>query len=199
MRNAKGQFTKGFNWWKGKVGTVKFREMRRRVQTGKRPSIETRKKMSQSAKLHIHTAEHNQKVGESKIGKNNPMFGKSPSVETRKKMSLAQRMRVRRGQHHLWRGGISSTNKKARENIEVKLWKIAVLTRDKYTCQKYGTIGGKLRIHHIKNFAQFPELRTSIKNGITLSDRAHREFHRKYGIKNNTEAQLKEFLHTNVV
>jgi len=33
-----------------------------------------------------------------------------------------------------------------------------------------------------------------IDNGITLSEKAHREFHKKYGIKNNTNEQLEEFL-----
>jgi hypothetical protein len=44
------------------------------------------------------------------------------------------------------------------------------------------------------NFAEFPELRTSIENGITLSEKAHKEFHKKYGFRNNTKEQLQEFL-----
>ena len=81
----------------------------------------------------------------------------------------------------------------------MKLWKKSVFERDDYTCQKYGTKSGngkavKLAAHHIKNFAQYIELRTSIENGITLSEKAHKEFHRKYGIKNNTREQLLEFL-----
>ena len=31
-------------------------------------------------------------------------------------------------------------------------------------------------------------------NGITLNDKAHKEFHKKYGNKNNTKEQLEEFL-----
>ena len=34
----------------------------------------------------------------------------------------------------------------------------------------------------------------NIDNGITLSEKAHKEFHRKYGKQNNTLSQLKEFL-----
>jgi 5-methylcytosine-specific restriction endonuclease McrA len=93
-----------------------------------------------------------------------------------------------------WKGGITPQNHIIRNNIEIKLWRKACMERDNYTCQKYGTRGGELRIHHINNFAEFPELRTSIENGITLSKKAHDEFHKKYGFKNNTKEQLLEFL-----
>jgi len=33
-----------------------------------------------------------------------------------------------------------------------------------------------------------------MKKGITLSWEKHKEFHKKYGRKNNNEEQLKEFL-----
>src|SRR3990167_7312984 len=56
--------------------------------------------------------------------------------------------------------------------------------------------GGKLIVHHIHNFAYYPELRTSIENGITLTAETHRVFHKKYGYKNNTKEQLDEFLKT---
>jgi len=36
--------------------------------------------------------------------------------------------------------------------------------------------------------------RTSIDNGITLSKEVHKEFHKRYGIKNNTREQLEEFI-----
>ena len=93
-----------------------------------------------------------------------------------------------------WKGGITPENRKFRTNIEFRLWRESVFARDNWTCQKYGIKGGKLNPHHIKNFAQYPELRFAIDNGITLSVKAHREFHKKYGYKNNTKEQLEEFL-----
>jgi len=96
--------------------------------------------------------------------------------------------------HYNWKGGISKENNKARQNLEIRLWKRAVLERDNFTCQKYGIKGGKLNVHHINNFSEFPELRTSIDNGITLSDKAHRRFHKIYGKRNNTKEQIIEFL-----
>lgn len=93
-----------------------------------------------------------------------------------------------------WKGGITPENLKIRTSLEYKLWRKSVFERDNFTCQKTRIKGGKLHPHHINNFADFPELRTSIENGITLSEKVHREFHQLYGKKNNTKEQLLEFL-----
>lgn len=93
-----------------------------------------------------------------------------------------------------WKGGITPKYIKIRQSTEMRLWRKAVFVRDNFTCQKYGIKGGKLIAHHINNFADFPELRFAIDNGITLSEEAHKEFHKIYGRKNNTKEQIKEFL-----
>jgi len=51
-----------------------------------------------------------------------------------------------------------------------------------------------LAYHHVTLEADFPELRFVVDNGITLSAKAHKEFHKKYGKIKNTKEQLKEFL-----
>jgi len=35
-----------------------------------------------------------------------------------------------------------------------------------------------MEVHHILNFSEHPELRFAIDNGITLSQKSHREFHK---------------------
>jgi len=112
------------------------------------------------------------------------------SEEHKKKISLA----LKGEKNYLWKGGISIENDKLRHTFEMGLWKRAVLERDNFTCQKYNIRGGRLIVHHIRNFAEVVELRTSIENGIILSEKAHKEFHKKYGKKNNTREQLNEFL-----
>lgn len=92
-----------------------------------------------------------------------------------------------------WKGGITSEQKRIRQTVEMKLWRQSVFERDDWTCQKYGKRGGKLCAHHIRNFSDYPELRTSIENGITLSSEAHKEFHGRYGNRTN-EHQMMEFL-----
>lgn len=92
-----------------------------------------------------------------------------------------------------WKGGVSKTNNSIRKKAEYKEWREEVFKRDDYTCQKYKIKGGILHPHHIKNFAEYTRLRFVISNGITLSEKAHKEFHDKYGRKNNTKKQIEEF------
>ena len=108
----------------------------------------------------------------------------------RKKQS--QRNKGKKGSG--WRGGITPKNILIRSGIEYRLWRESVFARDNWTCQRYHIKGGRLHPHHIKNFSQYPELRFAIDNGITLSEKAHKEFHKEYGIRNNTKEQLEEFL-----
>ena len=101
-----------------------------------------------------------------------------------------------------WKGGITPENSKIRNSIEARIWRGAVFARDGWTCQKCGIKSGQgkavyLTPHHIKNFAQYPELRFAIDNGITLCRECHKNFHRKYGVKNNDKQQIEEFLRDN--
>jgi len=136
------------------------------------------------------------------LGKPSNMKGKKfpfkerPKAKGRKVWNKGVKMpQITGAKCHLWKGGITPENIKIRHSLEMKLWRKSVFERDNFTCQKYNTkVSGSLRAHHINNFADFPELRTSIENGITLSEKAHIEFHKKYGFKNNSREQLQEFL-----
>ena len=93
-----------------------------------------------------------------------------------------------------WKGGLTDEKHKIRESIEYRLWRHAVFARDNWICQKCLKQNKYLRAHHINNFAQYLELRTCISNGITFCKEDHNEFHRRFGIKNNTKEQVEEFL-----
>ena len=149
-------------------------------------------KMSKVHKGKKHTEVAKRKM--SKIAKRNGVgkWLKGTKWSVKRRIKFSKSCKGEKGNN--WKGGISPKNKKIRSGIEFRLWREAVFARDNWTCQKYGIKGGKLHPHHIKNFAQFPELRFAIDNGITFSKKAHDEFHKIYGKKNNTKEQIKEFV-----
>jgi len=107
-------------------------------------------------------------------------------------------LNLRGKNHHSYKDGGIARNSRHTEmgRIEYKLWRKSCMERDSFTCQKSGLLGGRLEVHHINNYADFPELRFAIDNGITLSKESHKEFHKLYGKSNNTKLQLLAFLGT---
>lgn len=66
--------------------------------------------------------------------------------------------------------------------------------RDNYTCQVCGdNSGGNLNAHHLNGYANNPGERTLLKNGITLCEKHHKDFHHQYGYGNNIIEQFIEF------
>lgn len=129
---------------------------------GQKHSEESRRKMSEKAKLRAptflgrrHSKESLEKMREAKL--KNPTrywLGKKRDPELIKKMTekriekltgrkrpLAERIamskRAPRGKsHHWWKGGVSDENELDRRTLEYKFWREKVFTRDKWTCQK---------------------------------------------------------------
>ena len=124
--------------------------------------------------------------------------GQTPWNQGKKSPWLSERNKInnpckRGNEHHSWKGGITSKNRLARNSVEYSLWRKSCFERDNFTCQFSGQSGGDIQVHHINNFADFPELRTTISNGITMTKKIHKLFHKNYGVKNNTPEQLEEF------
>lgn len=59
---------------------------------------------------------------------------------------------------------------------EGRKWRSSVLERDGYECQKCGSTEN-LHAHHIKSKSEFPELKLSLENGVTLCSKCHSEEH----------------------
>jgi len=101
--------------------------------------------------------------------------------------------------NHNWKGGVSSENEKIRGSLEYKLWQDSVKNRDGNSCQRCGENRvSRIMAHHILNFSKHPKLRLAIDNGITFCRKCHKEFHMKYGFKNNTKEQMLEFIGQNL-
>ena len=128
-----------------------------------------------------------------------PMLGKKHSEETRIRMSQSwdysksitperndQLSLSRMGElNPNWKGGpkipkdIKNAMRKRREYLN---WRESIFVRDNYTCQNCYTRSKKhnqvtLEAHHINSFTDFPELRYSVDNGITLCRPCHLEVH----------------------
>jgi rhodanese-related sulfurtransferase len=74
-------------------------------------------------------------------------------------------------------------------------WRKSVYERDDFTCQCCNDDkGGNLVAHHLDGYHWCEEKRTDIDNGVTLCDTCHKDFHNKYGVKNNTKDQYVEWL-----
>ena len=100
-----------------------------------------------------------------------------------------------REQNGNWKGGITPENQKIRASMEYGMWRSGVWAIDSFACRHCGEDrGGNLVAHHILNFAEWPELRLALDNGITLCEKCHIAFHKKYGVRHNTREQLEEFL-----
>jgi hypothetical protein len=78
-------------------------------------------------------------------------------------------------------------------------WRREVFSRDKYTCQCCGKIGGNIVAHHLDGYNWCVEKRTDITNGVTLCEYCHDieydgSFHNVYGCGNNTHEQYNEWI-----
>lgn len=69
-----------------------------------------------------------------------------------------------------------------RNTPEYISWRKSVFERDGYTCRKCGA-KGFLNAHHIKQWADNPESRFEVENGLTLCEKCHKSFHRKVVFK----------------
>lgn len=62
-----------------------------------------------------------------------------------------------------------------RKSREYRLWRVAVIRRDK-RCRVCGSIK-KRQAHHVKDASNHPEHRFDVDNGVTLCYGCHKAFH----------------------
>lgn len=73
-------------------------------------------------------------------------------------------------------------------------WRKEVFNRDNYTCLICNQYGGTLNAHHLDGWGWCKERRFDITNGVTLCVSCHKNYHKIYGVLNNTEEQFEEYI-----
>lgn len=97
--------------------------------------------------------------------------------------------------HHSWKSWLTDAirERRARKNKEYKQWRLDVYKKDNYTCQICKNKSKDLHAHHLESFCSNVNLRYEKSNGVTLCKKCHIDFHREYGISNNTKLQFEEY------
>ena len=128
-----------------------------------------------------HTDDAKQKMSLARKGKPSKRLGVPHTIETRKKISVVTRERTPRGEEcHSYKDGKLSERRDQRFSMQYKRWRFDVFSRDNFTCQRCGDArGGNLHAHHLKPFADYPELRFDVSNGVTLCEACHKLEHGK--------------------
>lgn len=76
-------------------------------------------------------------------------------------------------------------------------WIKTVYARDSYCCQVCGS-SRNLNAHHLDGYADHPAVRVDPSNGVTLCQKHHFLFHKKWGRKHNTRSQYNQFYQEHV-
>jgi hypothetical protein len=205
------------NCLKNLVGNFRFPKGHIPWNKGKHHSEETKRKLSLAGLGHHHSEETKNKIRKTikekgiNAGKNNHFWkdGRSSDKEYIKKCGrewflknfvpvppdIARKHRIDSHKGKFWgkdtpnwKGGTTKVNFIIRYSSYMKEWKMSVLKRDNYTCQKCGKKSGDLNIHHIislsslirkykiKNCQESLKYKEvyDINNGITLCKDCHR-------------------------
>jgi len=146
-----------------------------KAQKGKHYSPKTEFKKGSSGFNRKHSEESKKKMSKSHTGKKSP-WSKPPAGWNRGKSNYW----CKGEKHWNWKNGISTRDNKIRCSLEYTIWRNEVYKRDGWTCRLCGKRlkKGNIVAHHLKLFSDFPELRFSITNGITLCRSCHTKIHK---------------------
>lgn len=149
---------------------------------GFKHSEETKEKLRLSQKGRILTQQQKDKISRS-------LKGQKFTMQRKENLSLSKKNKPgRKGSlNNNWKGGITELSKQIKKTFEYRQWRSDVFTRDNFTCQDCGQVGGQLEAHHIEAFSAIIEkyqIKTveqallcaelwNINNGSTICKKCH--------------------------
>lgn len=99
--------------------------------------------------------------------------------------------------NHNYNPNLTDEDRKNRRLIKgYDQWVKDVYKKNNYTCQKCGCNSNRknrLNAHHIDGYAENPNIRLDLNNGITFCQKCHMGFHYIYGKKNVNRKQLDNY------
>ncbi len=111
-----------------------------------------------------------------KKGQVSPNKGKKMSEETKLKISIAKKGKNMGRDNHNWivDRSLVKVGDRCLHDPLTKKWRQEVKIRDGFTCRiADNNCGGRLEVHHILSWRDYPELRYQPNNGITLCHAHH--------------------------
>ncbi len=118
----------------------------------------------------------------------------NPSVISKPKRGKDKKPRKKGTEHGNWIHGKGKS--RPYDSARLSAWKEAVLKKNNYQCFVTGE-KKNLVAHHLNSWDWYEKGRYEAENGVTLTEKIHKEFHKNYGQGNNTVAQFEEFLQKN--
>jgi len=95
--------------------------------------------------------------------------------------------------HHNWNPELTEKDRiQGRHDQKNVNFRTEVYNRDRHRCVICGATR-HLNAHHLDGYNWCKEKRYDPNNGVTLCVDCHQQFHRQYGLGNNTKEQFKEF------
>jgi hypothetical protein len=105
------------------------------------------------------------------LSKDNPSYNKKSALK--RSNTIKERGSLNGNRNPNWKGGSTPLALKIRRLPKYIQWRNLIFERDNYTCQICNQRGGSLEAHHIKKFANHPDLWFNIDNGIILCKSCH--------------------------
>lgn len=137
-------------------------------------SVKHRQNISVANSGKQRTVTQKQHMSAAKLGTNNPMYGKQWNQNQR--IAIIASMLGTRN----WRWISDRTQLKTYANSDNRRspryrdWRNSVCNRDSLKCKiNNADCNGRLEVHHILGYEQYPSLRYDINNGITLCHGHH--------------------------